>query len=141
MPRHRLNPSGLKSRTKNFNLLVRFYFQLSSHQQKRPAYLGISPDRPNVSGWRRSSAVAMDSRQLIQELVQSFDALADQVQDLTDRKTILEHKLRYAHEQVCNYSLFTSQAVPHTIMMNISSRSALNRPFWGVFLETSFTTV
>lgn len=83
----------------------------------------------------------MDSRQLIQELVQSFNALADQVQDLTDRKTILEHKLRYAHEQVCNYSLITSQAVPHTIMMNISSRSALNRPFWGVFLETSFTTV
>lgn len=43
----------------------------------------------------------MDSRQLIRELVQSFNALADQVQDLTDRKTILEHKLRYAHEQVC----------------------------------------
>lgn len=43
----------------------------------------------------------MDSPQLIQELVQSFNALADEVQNLTDRKTILEHKLRYAHEQVC----------------------------------------
>lgn len=42
----------------------------------------------------------MDSSQLIQELVRSFNALADEVQNLTDRKTILEHKLRYAHEQV-----------------------------------------
>lgn len=43
----------------------------------------------------------MDSHQLVQQLVESFTALADEVQDLTDRKTILEHKLRYAHEQVC----------------------------------------
>lgn len=43
----------------------------------------------------------MESPQLIQELVKSFNALADEVQNLTDRKTILEHKLRYAHEQVC----------------------------------------
>ncbi|KAJ4396965.1 hypothetical protein N0V93_001188 [Gnomoniopsis smithogilvyi] len=41
----------------------------------------------------------MDSRQLVQQLVESFTALADEVQNLTDRKTILEHKLRYAHEQ------------------------------------------
>lgn len=44
----------------------------------------------------------MDSPQLIQDLVKSFNALADEVQNLTDRKTILEHKLRYAHEQVCH---------------------------------------
>ncbi|CAN8099120.1 unnamed protein product [Discula destructiva] len=41
----------------------------------------------------------MDSPQLVQRLVESFTALADEVQNLTDRKTILEHKLRYAHEQ------------------------------------------
>lgn len=33
-------------------------------------------------------------------LVDSFNALADEVQSLTDRNTILEHKLRFAHEQV-----------------------------------------
>ncbi|KAK3988066.1 hypothetical protein QBC44DRAFT_330040 [Cladorrhinum sp. PSN332] len=35
----------------------------------------------------------------IQTLTESFIALADEVQSLIDRKTILEHKLRYAHEQ------------------------------------------
>jgi len=35
-----------------------------------------------------------------QTLVASFNALADEVQSLVDRKTILEHKLRYAQEQV-----------------------------------------
>lgn len=44
---------------------------------------------------------AMDTPHLVQRLVDSFTALADEVQNLTDRKTILEHKLRYAHEQVC----------------------------------------
>ncbi|CAK7214917.1 hypothetical protein SBRCBS47491_002313 [Sporothrix bragantina] len=34
-----------------------------------------------------------------QTLVESFCALADEVQNLTDRKTILEHKLRFAAEQ------------------------------------------
>lgn len=38
---------------------------------------------------------------LTQTLVESFNALADEVQNLSDRQTILEHKLRYAHEQVC----------------------------------------
>jgi len=37
---------------------------------------------------------------LMQTLTESFNALANEVQTLTDRKTILEHKLRYAHEQV-----------------------------------------
>ncbi|KAK0618149.1 hypothetical protein B0T17DRAFT_537054 [Bombardia bombarda] len=36
---------------------------------------------------------------LTQTLAESFSALADEVQSLIDRKTILEHKLRYAHEQ------------------------------------------
>lgn len=36
---------------------------------------------------------------LTQTLVESFNALADEVQNLSDRQTILEHKLRYAHEQ------------------------------------------
>ncbi|KAK1754944.1 hypothetical protein QBC47DRAFT_382247 [Echria macrotheca] len=41
----------------------------------------------------------MSYPQLAQTLAESFSALADEVQSLIDRKTILEHKLRFAHEQ------------------------------------------
>lgn len=101
----------------------------------------------------------MDSPQLVQRLVESFTALADEVQDLTDRKTILEHKLRYAHEQVCNIAslivllrasihalslsaLHCTQDTTHHYyyMMNISSRSASSAYLkFGRFLETTFT--
>ncbi|KAL6895523.1 hypothetical protein HDV57DRAFT_479687 [Trichoderma longibrachiatum] len=36
---------------------------------------------------------------LTQTVADAFNALADEVQVLSDRKTILEHKLRFAHEQ------------------------------------------
>ncbi|CAK7267162.1 hypothetical protein SEPCBS119000_002400 [Sporothrix epigloea] len=41
----------------------------------------------------------MSRQAATQTLVESFCALADEVQNLTDRKTILEHKLRFAAEQ------------------------------------------
>ncbi|PHH71364.1 hypothetical protein CDD80_5339 [Ophiocordyceps camponoti-rufipedis] len=41
----------------------------------------------------------MDYQQLTHTLADAFNALADQVQLLGDRKTVLEHKLRFAHEQ------------------------------------------
>lgn len=41
----------------------------------------------------------MNYVELTQTLAESFNALADEVQSLIDHKTILEHKLRYAHEQ------------------------------------------
>ncbi|KAK4447530.1 hypothetical protein QBC34DRAFT_409660 [Podospora aff. communis PSN243] len=41
----------------------------------------------------------MNDVRLAQTLAGSFHALADEVQSLIDRNTILEHKLRYAHEQ------------------------------------------
>jgi hypothetical protein len=41
-----------------------------------------------------------DYEGLTQILTDNFNILADEVQLLSDRKTILEHKLRYAHEQV-----------------------------------------
>lgn len=75
----------------------------------------------------------MDPPQLVRQLVESFNALADEVQNLTDRKTILEHKLRYAHEQVCRlpfasfYHIHAGRHAhqAHDIMMNnLSSRSA-----------------
>lgn len=40
---------------------------------------------------------------LMKALTDNFNILADEVQLLSDRKTILEHKLRFAHEQ-CTYS-------------------------------------
>ncbi|ROW16222.1 hypothetical protein VPNG_01952 [Cytospora leucostoma] len=51
----------------------------------------------------------MDSPQLVQTLIESFNALAGEVQDLVDRKTILEHKLRFAHEQ---YQLLADKYAP-----------------------------
>jgi hypothetical protein len=41
-----------------------------------------------------------DYEELTRALIASFTVLADEVQHLSDRKTILEHKLRFAHEQV-----------------------------------------
>ncbi|KAK3383802.1 hypothetical protein B0T24DRAFT_606299 [Lasiosphaeria ovina] len=49
---------------------------------------------------------------LTQTLVESFNALADEVQSLIDRKTILEHKLRYAHEQYQSLADKYAPAVP-----------------------------
>lgn len=42
----------------------------------------------------------LDYHALTKTLVDNFNILADDVQLLSDRKTILEHKLRFAHEQV-----------------------------------------
>lgn len=42
---------------------------------------------------------------LAHSLADAFTALADEVQVLTDRKTVLEHKLRFAHEQVSHVLL------------------------------------
>ncbi|KAJ4170350.1 hypothetical protein NW754_006486 [Fusarium falciforme] len=41
----------------------------------------------------------MEYLHLAHTLADAFNALADEVQTLTDRKTVLEHKLRFAHEQ------------------------------------------
>jgi hypothetical protein len=54
----------------------------------------------------------MNSVHLIQTLTESFVALSDEVQSLIDRKTILEHKLRYAHEQVCRTSFSSQLSLP-----------------------------
>lgn len=42
----------------------------------------------------------LDYEELVKTLADNFIFLADEVQLLSDRKTILEHKLRFAHEQV-----------------------------------------
>ena len=42
----------------------------------------------------------MSQLHLTHTLIDAFSALADEVQSLFDRNTILEHKLRFAHEQV-----------------------------------------
>lgn len=53
------------------------------------------------------SFAGMNRPDLTQILVDAFNALADEVQLLNDRKTILEHKLRFAHEQVSESSSLT----------------------------------
>lgn len=55
---------------------------------------------PHTAHSERDLSNVMNYINLTQTLVDSFHALADEVQALTDRKTILEHKLRFAHEQV-----------------------------------------
>jgi hypothetical protein len=42
----------------------------------------------------------LDYQELFSTLTDNFNILADEVQVLSDSKTILEHKLRFAHEQV-----------------------------------------
>ncbi len=53
-----------------------------------------------------------------QTLVDSFCALADEVQSLIDRKTILEHKLRFAAEQVCPVS--SMSWIPHPFVLHFT---------------------
>ena len=62
-----------------------------------------------------------DFDQLTRTLTENFNLLADEVQLLSDRKTVLEHKLRFAHEQVCLQIYFVS--APLYMMIHFSSRS------------------
>jgi len=66
-----------------------------------------------------------DLDQLTRTLTENFNVLADEVQLLSDRKTVLEHKLRFAHEQVCA-TLFHYFCTPIYFMMrHFSSRSGV----------------
>lgn len=51
----------------------------------------------------------MSYHELTSSLGDAFNVLADEVQGLNDRRTVLEHKLRFAHEQVSHrfYSYFS----------------------------------
>lgn len=68
-----------------------------------------------------SHAGDTDFDQLTRSLTENFNLLADDVQLLSDRKTVLEHKLRFAHEQVSSnlHFLYT----PLIMMRHLSSRS------------------
>lgn len=58
-----------------------------------------------------------DYDELTKTLTDNFNILADEVQLLSDRKTILEHKLRFAHEQVRQHKIsFICRWTPY--MMN-----------------------
>lgn len=56
-----------------------------------------------------------DFDQLMKTLTENFNVLADEVQLLSDRKTVLEHKLRFAHEQVCTTQHFLIFPPPTTL--------------------------
>lgn len=53
-------------------------------------------------------------------LAESFSILANEVQALIDRKTVLEHKLRYAHEKVHRRTPSTAELCPFVHFMMIS---------------------
>lgn len=54
--------------------------------------------------------------QLTKTLIENFNILADEVQFLSDRKTILEHKLNYAHSQVRPREL-SSMSIPTFLLV------------------------
>lgn len=64
-----------------------------------------------------SSDLDLDHEDLIKTLTDNFNILADEVQLLSDRKIILEHKLRFAHEQVCTTPSCTSSFLQSLYMM------------------------
>lgn len=67
-----------------------------------------------------------DFDQLMKTLTENFNVLADEVQLLSDRKTVLEHKLRFAHEQVCTtHRFFVFPPQPRYVMRHFSSRSGV----------------
>lgn len=62
-----------------------------------------------------SHMIDTDFDQLMKTLTENFNVLADEVQLLSDRKTVLEHKLRFAHEQVCTIHHFFVFSPPTTL--------------------------
>src|ERR1700736_2458478 len=60
-------------------------------------YAGMSTNVP-LPTTMQDNEIGLDD--LVKSLADNFNVLADEVQLLSDRKTILEHKLRFAHEQV-----------------------------------------
>jgi hypothetical protein len=66
----------------------------------------------------------LDYEELTKELIHNFNTLADAVQLLSDRNTILQHKLQYAHTEVSIFKHFLLPILSNFIMMrNFSSRS------------------
>lgn len=72
----------------------------------------------------------LDYEDLIKGLTDNFNILADEVQLLSDRKTILEHKLRFAAEQVSRRDLIPSYRVCSICRILIMMRNlALDHSF------------
>lgn len=64
----------------------------------------------------------MNVQDLTQTLVQSFNLLANEVQNLNDRQVVLEHKLRYAHEQVRLHTILPNPESHRGIPLQRSTR-------------------
>jgi len=60
-----------------------------------------------------------DYEELTKTLTDNFNILADDVQLLSDQKTIPEHTLRFAHEQVGS-ALFSFNCHPLHMMKNLA---------------------
>ncbi len=102
----------------------------------------IESSGPNSTqiGATKHAADGMSCLELTQTLAESFNALANEVQNLIDRKTILEHKLRYAHEQVSKSGFRPSvtNQNPRSQTRHILCVLALRDDFLALDLELAF---
>lgn len=64
----------------------------------------------------------MSHLELSHNLADAFNALADEAQGLNDRRIVLEHKLRFAHEQVSNFFTWSAllPTLPHNTLWRLS---------------------
>lgn len=58
------------------------------------------PHTPSPSFYPTAFGMGTSYVELTHSLTDAFNTLADEAQGLNDRRIVLEHKLRFAHEQV-----------------------------------------
>lgn len=67
--------------------------------------------------------VGMSYAELTHSLTDAFNTLADEAQGLNDRRIVLEHKLRFAHEQVSDTFCVSCFLSPSSELVAEPSRS------------------
>lgn len=72
----------------------------TGHPTWTSALSSIHPHSMSTTSYLKMQTDETEFDDLMKTLTDNFNVLADEVQLLSDRKTILEHKLRFAHEQV-----------------------------------------
>lgn len=107
--RNPFHPAGRPFFHSTTTTLQAFHYTTTSSRYLPPSprYADVAPLAPydiplhlHTMSWKEPT----DYEELAKTLTENFNILADEVQLLSDRKTILEHKLRFAHEQVSSPS-------------------------------------
>lgn len=88
-----------------------------------PAKLGLLMSRrsaeacpPTPSLYPTPFGMGTPHAELTLSLTDAFNALADEAQGLNDRRIVLEHKLRFAHEQVSPQHSFLQFSVQYALL-------------------------